>query len=70
MSLCSSYRVVATELHCTADDHDGDELPANRAVSEQVPGRAGSQALDFSLLLEDLIQLAALDFTATETSQS
>lgn len=25
----SSYRVVATELHGTADDHDSDELPAH-----------------------------------------
>lgn len=24
-----SYRVVATELHGAADDHDGDELPAH-----------------------------------------
>ncbi|KAG7244637.1 hypothetical protein INR49_029656 [Caranx melampygus] len=59
---------TARELHRTADDHDGDELPADRAVSEQLPGSAGPQAFDFSLFLQDLIELVALDLTATETS--
>lgn len=66
----SSYRVIATELHGAADDHDGDELPAHRSISEQLPGSFGPHAFGFSLFLQDLIQLAALDLTATETSQS
>lgn len=46
-----SYRVVATELHGAADDHDGDELPAHWAISEKFPGPAGPHASGFSLFL-------------------
>lgn len=64
-----SHRVVATELHGAADDHDGDELPAHGAVREKFPGPAGPHASGFSLFLEDLIQLAGLDVTASQASQ-
>lgn len=64
-----SYRVVATELHGAADDHDGDELPAHWAISEKFPGPAGPHASGFSLFLENLIQLAVLDVTASQASQ-
>lgn len=66
----SCYRVVPTELHGTADDHDSDELPAHRAVSKQLPGSAWPHAFSISLFLQDLIQLAALDLTAPQLPQS
>lgn len=65
----SSHRVVATELHGTADGHDRDELPAHRAVLEEFPWSPGSQAFDFSLFLQNLIELAVLDVTASQTFQ-
>lgn len=61
----SSYRVVPTELHGAADDDDGDELPAHGAIRKQLPGPSGPQASGFGLLLQDLVQLAALDLTAS-----
>lgn len=66
----SSYRVIATELHGTANDHDRDELPAYRAISKKLPGVARPHSFGFSLFLQDLIQLATLDLTASQASQS
>lgn len=66
----SSYRVITTELHGAADDHDGDELPAHRAIAEKLPRSAGPHAFGFSLFLQNLIKLAALDVTASQASQS
>lgn len=65
----ASYRVIATELHGTGDDYDGDELPAHRAVSEQLPGLPGLHALDLGPFLQDLVELAGLDLTAAQPSQ-
>lgn len=65
-----SHRVVAAELHGAAGDHHGDELPAHGAVREQLPGPLGLQAFGFSLLLQNLVELAALDGAALQASQS
>lgn len=64
------YRVVAAELHGAAGDHDGDELPANSALCEQLPGRLGLQAFGLGLLLQNVVQLAALDAATLQASQS
>lgn len=64
------YRVVAAELHGAAGDHDGDELPANGALCQQLPGRLGLQASGLGLLLQNVVQLAALDATALQAPQS
>lgn len=64
------YRVVAAELHGAAGDHDGDELPANSALREQLPGRLGLQPFGLGLLLQNVVQLAALDATTLQASQS
>lgn len=65
-----SHRVVSAELHGAAGDHHGDELPAHGAVPEQLPGPLGLQAFGFSLLLQNLIELTALDGAALQASQS
>lgn len=65
-----SHRVVAAQLHGAAGDDDGGELPAHGAVGEQLPGPLRLQAPGFGLLLQDLVQLAALDVAALQASQS
>lgn len=66
----SSYRVITTELHGAADHHDRNELPAHRSILEELPGSPGSHALGFSLFLQNLSELAVLDLTASQPSQS
>lgn len=65
-----SHRIIAAELHGTADDDDRNELPAYGAVGEQIPRSAGSHSSDFRLFLQDLVKLAALDLAAPQPSQS
>lgn len=65
-----SHRVVAAQLHGAAGDDDGGELPAYGAVGEQLPEPLRLQASGLRLLLQDLLQLAALDVAALQASQS
>lgn len=66
----SSHRIIAAELHGTADDDDRDELPAYGAVAEQLPRPARLHSSDFRLFLQDLIELTAVDLAASQPPQS
>lgn len=55
MSRDRSYRIITAQLHGAAQDCYRDELPANAAVTEEVPWPFRSLSFGFILFLQNLI---------------